>query len=171
MNVLRGKVVLKETSAGIPDLIVVVEDVHAVRWAEANGADLARLRVRRPSPEDIYLSLTQTRKEAAGDCARCLRPRSASASGRLDGPLAWHQFHYDLRAFFRNRQARFFTLGPAGAVPGHLRLGVHRHHQGRGRVDRHLGLLRPRHHHAGDHQRRIRQSRSASWTPTSTHLR
>ena len=85
--------------------------------------------------------------------------------------LAWHQFHYDLRAFFRNRQARFFTLGPAGAVPGHLRLGVHRHHQGRGRVDRHLGLLRPRHHHAGDHQRRIRQSRSASWTPTSTHLR
>ena len=24
--------------------------------------------------------------------------------------LAWHQFHYDLRAFFRNRQARFFTL-------------------------------------------------------------
>ena len=110
MNVLRGKVVLKETSAGIPDLIVVVEDVHAVRWAEANGADLARLRVRRPSPEDIYLSLTQTRKEAAGDCARCLRPRSASASGRLDGPLAWHQFHYDLRAFFRNRRARFFTL-------------------------------------------------------------
>ena len=66
--------------------------------------------MRRPSPEDIYLSLTQTRKEASGDCARCLRPRSASASGRLDGPLAWHQFHYDLRAFFRNRQARFFTL-------------------------------------------------------------
>jgi ABC-2 type transport system permease protein len=24
--------------------------------------------------------------------------------------LAWHPFHYDLRAFFRNRQARFFTL-------------------------------------------------------------
>ena len=24
--------------------------------------------------------------------------------------LAWHQFRYDLRAFFRNRQARFFTL-------------------------------------------------------------
>lgn len=24
--------------------------------------------------------------------------------------LAWHQFHCDLRAFFRNRQARFFTL-------------------------------------------------------------
>lgn len=24
--------------------------------------------------------------------------------------LAWHEFHYDLRAFFRNRQARFFTL-------------------------------------------------------------
>jgi ABC-2 type transport system permease protein len=24
--------------------------------------------------------------------------------------LAWHQFHYDLRAFSRNRQARFFTL-------------------------------------------------------------
>ena len=42
MNVLRGKVVLKETSAGIPDLIVVVEDVHAVRWAKANGADLSR---------------------------------------------------------------------------------------------------------------------------------
>ena len=50
MNVSRGKVVLKETSAGIPDLIVVVEDVHAVRWAEANGADLVGLQVRRPSP-------------------------------------------------------------------------------------------------------------------------
>ncbi len=24
--------------------------------------------------------------------------------------LAWHQFRYDLRAFFRNRHARFFTL-------------------------------------------------------------
>ena len=64
MNVLRGKVVLKETSVGIPDLIVV-EDVHAVRWAKANGADLAGLQVRRPTPEDIYLSLTQTRKEAS----------------------------------------------------------------------------------------------------------
>jgi hypothetical protein len=61
--------------------------------------------------------------------------------------------------------------GPASAVPGHLRLGVHRHHHGRGRGGRHLALLRPRHHHAGDHQRRIRQSRSAYWTPTSTHLR
>jgi hypothetical protein len=65
MNVLRGKVVLKETSAGIPDLIVVVEDVHAVRWAEANGAGLAGLQVRRPTPEGIYLSLTLTRKEAS----------------------------------------------------------------------------------------------------------
>jgi hypothetical protein len=65
MNVLRGKVVLKETSAGIPDLIVVAEDVHAVRWAKANGADLASLHVRRPTPEEIYLSLTQTRKEAS----------------------------------------------------------------------------------------------------------
>ena len=64
MNVLRGKVVLKETSAGIPDLIVA-EDVHAVRWAKANGADLADLHVRRPTPEEIYLSLTQTRKEAS----------------------------------------------------------------------------------------------------------
>ena len=62
--------------------------------------------------------------------------------------------------FFRNRRARFFTL----ALPGDLRFGVHRHRQGRGRVDRHLALLRPRHHHAGDHQRRIRQSRSASRT-------
>jgi hypothetical protein len=43
--------------------------------------------------------------------------------------LGWHQFRYDLRAISRNRQARFFTL----ALPGHLRLGVHRHHQGRGR--------------------------------------
>jgi len=24
--------------------------------------------------------------------------------------LAWHQFRHDLRAFFRNRHARFFTL-------------------------------------------------------------
>jgi diaminopimelate epimerase len=65
MNVLRGKVVLKETSAGIPHLIVVVEDVHAARWAEANGADLAGLQVRRPSLEGIYLSFTQTRKESS----------------------------------------------------------------------------------------------------------
>lgn len=65
MNALRGKVVLKETSVGIPDLIVVVEDVHAVRWAEANGAGLAGLQVRRPTPEGIYLSLTLTRKEAS----------------------------------------------------------------------------------------------------------
>jgi ABC-2 type transport system permease protein len=27
--------------------------------------------------------------------------------------LAWHQFHYELRAFFRNRQARSFTLALA----------------------------------------------------------
>ena len=33
-----------------------------------------------------------------------------SASGGSTARLAWHQFHYDLRAFFRNRQARFFTL-------------------------------------------------------------
>ena len=67
MNVLRGKVVLKETSAGIIIIIiiVVVEDVHAVRWAEANGAGLAGLQVRRPTPEGIYLSLTLTRKEAS----------------------------------------------------------------------------------------------------------
>ena len=36
-----------------------------VRWAEANGADLAGLQVRRASLEGIYLSLTQTRKEAS----------------------------------------------------------------------------------------------------------
>jgi hypothetical protein len=36
-----------------------------VRWAEANGAGLAGLQVRRPTPEDIYLSLTRTRKEAS----------------------------------------------------------------------------------------------------------
>jgi hypothetical protein len=30
-----------------------------------------------------------------------------------------------LRVFLRNWQARFVTFGPAGAVPGHLRLGVH----------------------------------------------
>ena len=33
-----------------------------VRWAETHGADLAGLQVRRPSLEDIYLSLTQIRK-------------------------------------------------------------------------------------------------------------
>jgi len=60
MNVLRGKMVLKETSVGIPELIVVVEDVHAVRWAKANGADLAGPQVGRPT-----LSSTQTRKEAS----------------------------------------------------------------------------------------------------------
>jgi hypothetical protein len=31
-----------------------------VRWAEANGADLAGLQVRRPGLGDVYLSLTQT---------------------------------------------------------------------------------------------------------------
>jgi ABC-2 type transport system ATP-binding protein len=30
-----------------------------IRWAEANGSDLADLEVRRPSLEDIYLSLTE----------------------------------------------------------------------------------------------------------------
>jgi hypothetical protein len=65
MNVLRGKMVLKETSVGIPELIAVVEDVHAVRWAKANGADLAGPQVGRPTPEDIYLSSTQTRNEAS----------------------------------------------------------------------------------------------------------
>ena len=65
MNVLRGKVVLKETSADIPNLIVVAQDVHAVRWAKANGADLAGLQGAQADPEDIYLSLTQTRKEAS----------------------------------------------------------------------------------------------------------
>ena len=64
MNVLRGEMVLEETSVGIPELIVVVEDVHAVRWAKANGADQPA-QVGRPTPEDIYLSSTQTRKEAS----------------------------------------------------------------------------------------------------------
>jgi ABC-2 type transport system ATP-binding protein len=34
-----------------------------VRWAEARGSDLADLDVRRPSLEDIYLSLTGTRTD------------------------------------------------------------------------------------------------------------
>ena len=34
--------------------------------------------------------------------------------------LAWHQFRYDLRAFFRNRRARFFTLAIIGAASGTL---------------------------------------------------
>jgi len=62
MNVLRGKVVLKETSVGIPDLIVVGEDVHALRWAKADGADL---QVRRPAPGRHLPLMTQTRKEAS----------------------------------------------------------------------------------------------------------
>ena len=65
MNVLRGKVVLKETSVGIPDLIVVGEDVHALRWAKADGADLADLQVRRPAPGRHLPLMTQTRKEAS----------------------------------------------------------------------------------------------------------
>src|SRR4051794_6976311 len=28
----------------------------------------------------------------------------------MTAALAWHQFRYDLRAFLRNRQSRFFTL-------------------------------------------------------------
>ena len=34
-----------------------------VRWAETRGSDLADLDVRRPSLEDIYLSLTGTRTD------------------------------------------------------------------------------------------------------------
>ena len=37
------------------------------------------------------------------------RAASAPPAG-LTARLAWHQFRYDLRAFLRNRQARFFTL-------------------------------------------------------------
>jgi hypothetical protein len=43
-------------------------------------------------------------------------PHPAGSTARL----AWHQFRYDLRAFFRNRQARFFTLAIIGAAFGTL---------------------------------------------------
>ena len=36
-----------------------------IRWAEANGCDLADLDVRRPSLEDIYLSLTEPKTEGS----------------------------------------------------------------------------------------------------------
>ena len=36
-----------------------------IRWAEANGSDLADLDVRRPSLEDIYLSLTEPKTEGS----------------------------------------------------------------------------------------------------------
>ena len=36
-----------------------------IRWAEARGADLADLDVRRPSLEDIYLTLTNTKTEGS----------------------------------------------------------------------------------------------------------
>jgi len=36
-----------------------------IRWAEARGADLADLDVRRPSLEDIYLSLTEAAKDGS----------------------------------------------------------------------------------------------------------
>jgi len=36
-------------------------------------------------------------------------PVAGPAAGR-DVRLTWHQFRFDLRAFFRNRQSRFFTL-------------------------------------------------------------
>jgi ABC-2 type transport system ATP-binding protein len=36
-----------------------------IRWAEARGADLADLDVRRPSLEDIYLSLTEPAKDGS----------------------------------------------------------------------------------------------------------
>lgn len=74
-----------------------------------NGADLAGLQVRGPSLEDIYLSLTQTRKEASGAFAVSGRGAPAHPAGST-ARLAWHQFRYDLRAFLRNRRARFFTL-------------------------------------------------------------
>ena len=63
MNVLRGAGTARLVegtrgrSAGGPRALA--------RWAEANGADLAALQVRRPSLEDIYLSSTQTRKEVS----------------------------------------------------------------------------------------------------------
>ena len=40
-----------------------------------------------------------------------VRGRGASAHpAGSTARLAWHQFRYDLRAIFRNRRARFFTL-------------------------------------------------------------
>jgi ABC-2 type transport system ATP-binding protein len=36
-----------------------------VRWAEATGADLVDLEVRRPSLEDVYLQLTAPEKASA----------------------------------------------------------------------------------------------------------
>jgi ABC-2 type transport system permease protein len=47
---------------------------------------------------------------AADDCARWFRTRGRKVRAGLVARLSLHQFRYDLRAFFRNRQSRFFTL-------------------------------------------------------------
>ena len=68
MNVLtRGKVVLKETCPRHPRPRRSGSSKTFTRSAgqPANGADLTGLQVRRPTPEEIYLSLTRTRKEAS----------------------------------------------------------------------------------------------------------
>jgi len=47
----------------------------------------------------------------ADHAVRPVRGRGAPAHpAGSTARLAWHQFRYDLHAFFRNRQARFFTL-------------------------------------------------------------
>ena len=65
-------------------------------WALGRGVDLPDLDVRRPTLEDVYLSLTD--------------PNSAKDHQMNLLGMALHQFRYDLRAFLRNRQSQFFTL-------------------------------------------------------------
>ena len=58
---------------------------------------------------------------------------------------------------------------PARPVPGDLRLGVRRqrpHRPGRRRPDRHLGVLRARHHHPRHHRRRVHQPGHLGDRPT-----
>jgi ABC transporter len=115
-------------------------------WAERTGTDLPDLEVRRPTLEDAYLQLTSTPRRrqrrdpphpgrpyrsrpSRGHPAHSRRQRGGSQlrEAALPRParLAAHQFRYDLLAFFRNIQARFFTLAlphrsnPGRGQPGH----------------------------------------------------
>ena len=68
--------------------------LHALAgWALAHGLDLDDLTVGRPTLEDVYLRLTETRSAAV-----------------IDRQLLVTQFRADLKIFWRSPQSRYFTL-------------------------------------------------------------
>jgi ABC-2 type transport system permease protein len=88
--------------------------------------------------------------------------------------MALHLFRYDLRAFFRTRQARFFTLAlPAlflvifASIFGGSRRTVS---VAGGQIDTSVyhvpGIIALGNHRPGDHRRRLREPRSHGHRPT-----